>query len=157
MTRSEPKKDDDFNFEKLAREIVMSRLSSVEKASATAADVAHKIMVTAVKSTGERQHPMVTIIKICRGTMSGILIIEKNLVETAAQLLQKAVPVATEVDLDPESVFTWFLEGIAEVTPMMNQQARWDIQATVDREYLEMGRTYRQLVEAAAKRPSSFS
>ncbi len=156
MIPDHPDKDD-FNFEKLAREIVMSKLKSLDKPAETAAQVAEKIMVAAVKSTGERQHPMVTIIKVCRGSMSGIVIIDKDLTGAALALLKKVMIVSDQLKLDPESVMTWFLEGIAEVTPMVGSDIRNNIQYKIEEEFLGAGEIFSKLSEQALNRPSSFT
>ena len=79
---------DGYDFEKLAREITMTRLKDVsaETAAATAAEVASKIIIAGVASTGKRQDPQLTVTGVCRGVMSGVL-----LVESLAQLGAAAV------------------------------------------------------------------
>lgn len=148
---------DGFNFEKLAREIVMSKLKNLDQPGDTAAQVAEKIMVAAIKSTGERQHPMVTIIKVCRGCMSGIVIIDKDLTGAALALLKKVMPVSDQLKLDPESVMTWFLEGIAEVTPMVGTDTRNNIRYMIEEEFIGAGEIFSKLSEQAQSRPSSFT
>ena len=70
--------EDDCNLEKLAREIVVSRLAGAADASEEAALVGRELIISAVKATGERQHPMVTIILILRGVMGGLLLSAKR-------------------------------------------------------------------------------
>ena len=149
--------EDDCNLEKLAREIVVSRLAGAADASEEAALVGRELIISAVKATGERQHPMVTIILILRGVMGGLLLIDKDMPSAALAILREAGEAAEEIDLERESVMTWALEAIAEISPMMPPGVRQTILAQIADSYNGVGPVFNELCSQALNRPSAFT
>jgi len=141
----------EFDFEKLAREIVSSRLSRVENAPGTAAEIAKKIIVAAVKSTKVRQDPKTTVIQVCRGVLSGIMFIGQDIPETAIQILKMMSPIALELHLDPGDLMTWAMEGIADVTPMTGMDVRGAIRGRIEELFMGTGTIFSELCDKAAK------
>ncbi|HXT01047.1 MAG TPA: hypothetical protein VN915_10255 [Elusimicrobiota bacterium] len=105
----------EYDFEKLAKEIVVAKLKDVADPAAVAGEVVHKIAVSALKGTQARQEPRVTISAACRGVMSGMVLIEKDLPGTAVALIAQMALIAQESNLDPAECMTWAMEGIAPV------------------------------------------
>lgn len=105
----------EYDFEKLAKEIVVAKLKDVPDPVAVAGEVVHKIAVSALKSTDSRQEPRVTVAAACRGVMGGMVLIEKDLPQTAVALLAQMASIAQEADLDPAECMMWAMEGIAPV------------------------------------------
>lgn len=105
----------EYDFEKLAKEIVVAKLKDVPDPAAVAGEVVHKIAVSALKGTENRQEPRVTIAAACRGVMAGMVLIEKDLPKTAVALISQMALIAQESNLDPAECMTWAMEGIAPV------------------------------------------
>ena len=105
----------EYDFEKLAKEIVVEKLKNSPDPSAVAGEVVHKIALAALKSTEKRQEPRVTIAAACRGVMAGMVLIEKDLPKTAVALIAQMATIAQETSLDPAECMTWAMEGIAPV------------------------------------------
>ena len=105
----------EYDFEKLAKEIVVEKLKNSPDPSAVAGEVVHKIALAALKSTEKRQEPRVTIAAACRGVMSGMVLIEKDLPKAAVALIAQMAQIAQEASLDPAECMTWAMEGIAPV------------------------------------------
>ena len=105
----------EYDFEKLAKEIVVEKLKNAPDPAAVAGEVVHKIALAALKATGTRQEPRVTIAAACRGAMAGMVLIEQDLPKTAVALVAQMAQVAQESGLDPAECMTWAMEGIAPV------------------------------------------
>lgn len=140
----------EYDFEKLAREIVVSRLGSLAKAPEAAAEIAKKIIVAGVRSTKVRQDPRLTVSLVCRGVLSGMLVLDKDLGETAVRVLREIPLIAHEVPLDPGDLMTWAMEGIASVAHLAGQDARLDIQGRIEESFLGAGAVFARLCERPA-------
>lgn len=145
----------DYDFEKLARAITSDRLKDLDNAPAAAAEIASKIIISAVNSTQSRQDPHLTVAAVCRGVMSGILLIEKDLPQTAGQLLLIAAHLAQELHLDPQELMTWSMEGISDVAVLASEQVRAAIRDQIDEKFMGAGAVFGQLCDAAAARKAA--
>jgi hypothetical protein len=139
----------EYDFEKLAREIVIGRLKDVEDAPTTASEMARKIVVAAVLSTRSRQDPRVTVTDSCRGVMSGMLILEKNLASAAVALLVQMAFVAQEANLDPADCMTWAMEGIAPVAKLAPGGAVDSIRASIEENFMGAGTVFEDILRTA--------
>jgi|SRR5579883_2081399 len=144
---------EEYDFEKLAREIVTSRLPGVKDPAHAAAEVARKMLVTAVKGTAQRQAPRLTVLAVCRGVMDGMLILNQGLADPAIRILQMVPDVANEAALDPGELMTWAMEGIAAVAATAGAQAQQEIQAKIDESFMGAGEVFSSLCQQAQKKP----
>ena len=144
---------EEYSFEKLAREIVLSRLKNAEKAPQEAADTAKKIIIDGVTSTKGRQDPHLTVSGVCRGVMSGVLLNDQSLPETAVFLLGEMADVAQEVQLDPADLMTWGMEGIADVAVMASANAASSIQEQIEQRFMGVGEIFSQICRKASEKP----
>ena len=140
---------DDFNLEKLAKEIVVERLKDVPDAVTGAGEVAHQIISKAITGTQARQTPRDSVIATCRGLMSGMLILEKNLPSTAVAILSQMSVVANETNQDPADLMTWAMEGIAPVARLAGSQAREGIEQAIDAAFMGAGQVFASACETA--------
>jgi hypothetical protein len=105
----------EYDFEKLAKEIVVEKLKNAQDPASVAGEIVHKIALAALKGTKDRQEPRVTVVAACRGAMAGMVLIEKDLPKTAVALVAQMASIAHESGLDPAECMTWAMEGIAPV------------------------------------------
>lgn len=138
---------DDFNLEKLAKEIVVARFGGVADAPAGAGAVAKQIVVKAVG--GARQPARDSVTSVCRGLMSGMLILEKDLPRAAVAILGQMNAAAAETHQDPADLMTWAMEGIAPVARLAGRDVCYRIEASIEESFMGAGRTFASLCEAA--------
>ena len=143
----------EYDFEKLAREIVASRLAELEKAPQAAGEIAKKIIVAAVQSTKVRQDPHLTVCAVCRGVLGGMLLINKNLPEAAVKVLQEMPAISHDVHLDPGDLMTWGMEGIASVCRMAGEGARHDVQVAIEESFMGAGEVFSEICRKSATGP----
>jgi len=105
----------EYEFEDIAREIVISRLNESADAHTVAADVARAILVPAIATTRTQQEPRMTVVSVCRGVMEGLKRGGKDLPESAVALLEQMAPVAQESYLDGRDCKAWAMEAIVPV------------------------------------------
>ena len=142
-----------YDFEKLAREITTSRLRGADGAPAAAAAIASQIIVAGVASTVCRQDPHLTVMGVCRGVMSGMLIIEQDLVATPVELLKTMASLAQETHLDPADLMTWAMEAIAAVIVMCHGDVQLQVREALEQNFMGTGEIFGELcAKAAAQR-----
>lgn len=135
-----------FDFEKLARELIVERLKTSEDAPALAGEVLHKMAIAAVTSTGTRQEPRVSIAAACKGIMSGMVLLEKDLPATAVAILAQMGAVAAETNQDPAECMTWAMEGMAEVCRLAAAPVREAVRAAIDEKFMGAGEVFDDLL-----------
>jgi hypothetical protein len=140
---------DDFNLEKLAKEIVVDRLKGVEDPPAGAGEVARKIVSQAVNGTASHQAPHETVKAVCRGLMSGMFLLEKDLPRTAVSILGQMSLVAGETHQDPAELMTWAMEGFAPIVSLAGGHVRDDVATAIDASYMGAGEVFKQVCETA--------
>lgn len=139
----------EYDFEKLAREIVTSRLQEIESAPEVCGEIARKIIVAAVRGTKVRQEPRATVAAVCRGVMGGMLLLGKDLPRTAVCVLQQMAEISHELQFDPSDLMTWGMEGLAGVLPMAGPQAEHAVEEAVERAFMGAGETFRRVRDRA--------
>ena len=139
----------EYDFEKLAKEIVLEKLKGAADPPAVAAEIAHKIAVSARAGTIGKQPPRVTIAAACRGVMAGMLLIEKDLPKTAVALLAKMALVAHEAHLDPAECMTWAMEGIAPVVQLAPEGTAAAVGAAIEEHFMGTGEAFEAVLRSA--------
>lgn len=140
---------DDFNLEKIAKEIVVARLKGVTDPISGAGEVAHQIISKAITGTQARQTPRDSVIATCRGLMSGMLILEKDLPSTAVSILNQMSVVATETHQDPADLMTWAMEGIAPIAKLAGQHSCEGIEHAIEASFMGAGQVFALACESA--------
>jgi len=138
--------EQEYDFEKLAKEIVLERLRDLPNPPAAAGEIALKIAVPAVTSTRLRQDPRLTVSATCRGVMQGMLILEKDLGETAVSLLTQMAAISQEADLDPADCMVWAMEGMAPVCRLASSHAQDATIHAIEENFMGAGEIFRNLV-----------
>lgn len=133
---------DDFSLEKLAKEIVVARFTGVSDAPAAAGAVARQIVVKAVAGTSARQEPRVSVAAACRGVMSGMLILGKDLPSASVAILAQMNAAAAATHQDPADLMTWAMEGIAPVAKLAGRDACERIEAAVEASFMGAGSAF---------------
>lgn len=133
---------DDFGLEKLAREITVERLKGVEDPPAAAGEVARQIAAKAIAGTQARQSPRESVVATCRGLMSGMLLLEKDLPRTAVSILGRMGEVAVETHQDPAELMTWAMEGMAPIAKLGGESARSAVQDAIESAYMGAGEVF---------------
>lgn len=142
----------DYDFEKLAREITAERLRELSGAPVAAAEIAAKIITSAITSTKGRQPERVTVMGVCRGVMTGMVMIDKELPEAAIAILLKMSVLAQELHLDPMEMMTWAMEGIAAVAVVAQAEVKEAIRNRIDEKFMGAGEIFGRFCDAAAAR-----
>lgn len=140
---------DDFNLETLAKEIVVERFNGVADAPAGAGAVARQIVARAVAGTRLRQPPRVSVVATCRGLMSGMLILGKDLPATAVAILGQMNAVAAATNQDPADLMTWAMEGIAPIAKLAGRDSCYAIEAAIEVAFMGAGRVFASACETA--------
>ena len=144
----------EFDFEKLAREIVTSQLKDVPDPNAALGEIVRKIIVSAVQGTKVRQDPHTTVVAVCRGVLSGMLLLEKDLPATAVAVVQEMANISHEVPIDPQDLMTWSMEGIAAVTMMAGAGIATSVQEAIEHHFMGAGTVFSELCRKAAPKPA---
>jgi len=144
---------DDFSLEKLAKEIVVDRLKGFEDAPSGAGAIARKIVTSAITGTRARQSPRDSVNAVCRGLMSGMLLLGKDLPGTAVAILRQMDAVAHVTHQDPAELMTWAMEGIAPVARLAGGHACDDIQEAIEAAFMGAGHVFASVCDAAGARP----
>jgi hypothetical protein len=131
---------DDFNLENLTKEIVLERFKNVSDAPAVAGEIARQIVAKAV--TGTSQPPRESVIATCRGLMSGMLLLEKDLAVTAVAILNQMDAVAQESHQDPAELMTWAMEGIAPVAKLAGRDACAAVENAIEASFMGAGQVF---------------
>jgi len=140
---------DDFNLEKLAKEIVVARMKDLPDAPAGAGLVAGQMLSKAVAGTQARQAPHDTVVAVCRGLMSGMLLLGKDLPSTAVAILKQINVVAETTNQDPAELMTWAIEGIAPVANIAGRTTRYAVQEAIESAFMGAGQVFDSTCETA--------
>lgn len=138
----------EYDFEKLAYEIVSSRLKEAEDAPSAAGEIAKAMTVKGVAGTRGKQDPRATVVAVCRGTMRGLLILEKDLPAAAVAVLGHMGEVANDSGLDPADCMTWAMEGIAPVAKL-SPAGPDPIRAAIEEKFMGAGEVFDSVVRSS--------
>lgn len=145
--------EDGYDFEKLAREIVAGRLAGLaERAPETAAEIARRILVSALQSTRTRQEPARTVAAVCRGVLEGLLLINQDLAAAAPLILRQLAHVSHDVPLTPQDLMPWAMEGFAEAAVVAGPEPEHAMQLAIDRSFHGAGEVFGRACETARAR-----
>lgn len=135
---------DGFDFEQMAKDIVTDRLKSIDPADvpAVSADIVRDIVISGVASTGAKQDPRTTVAGTCRGAVGALLLLEKDLPAAAVAILAETAAIANETGLDPGSMMTWALEGIAHVAHMAGSNVESSVQDAIEAKFMGAGEAF---------------
>lgn len=141
-----------IDFGKLAKDTVSSRLKGIEDTAPVAAEIAHKTIVAAVTSArAKSEDPAKAVESVCRGTLSGLVLIDKDLVSASMAILGRLAQTAQDVHVDPQELLTWALQGIAKVSPMLSAQALWKLREQIEAKFMGVGPIFDEMCENARK------
>ena len=142
-----------YDFEKLAREIAVSRLGGLgDKAATVAGEMAHTMLVSALKSTATRQDPRLTIVAICRGLLSGLLLGNQPLVDPAISILKELVNVSHDVPVTPEDLMTWAMQGFAEIAVIAGPEAAQSMESAIAENFMGAEGVFNKACAAARQK-----
>ncbi|HEX4047948.1 MAG TPA: hypothetical protein VH309_08950 [Elusimicrobiota bacterium] len=139
----------EYDFEKLAKEIVVQKLKDAPDSPALAAEVVRKLVVSGLAGSRAAQEPRVTVAAACRGAMSGMLLIEKDLPKTAVALLGQMAVVAQESNLDPAECMTWAMEGIAPVVKLAPAGSPDAVRDAIEETFMGAGAVFDDILRTA--------
>ena len=139
----------EYDFEKLAREIVIEKLKDSSDPPALAAEVVRQIAVAGLAGANGRQEPRVTVAAACRGAMAGMLLHEKDLAKTAVAMLAQMAAIAEESHLDPGECMTWAMEGIAPVVKMAPGVAADAVGTAIEESFMGAGEVFAVMLRTA--------
>ncbi|MFA6003784.1 MAG: hypothetical protein WC881_06925 [Elusimicrobiota bacterium] len=146
---------EEYDFKKLAQEIVSARLKDIAAAPDAAAEIACQIIVSGVQSTRQRQDPRLTVMNTCRGVMSGMMLIDQDLGAAAVAILKSMANLAQELHLDPAQTMTWAMEGIASVVILGAGDLQLRVTEAIDENIMGAGAVFVELcAQAKAERGS---
>ncbi len=135
--------EEGYDFEKLAREIVSTRLAETgDKAPAVVAEIARTILISALKSTRSKQNPMLSVAGICRGALAGLLVVNGDLAQAAPLILKELAYVSDQVPISPEDLMTWAMKGFADIAVIAGPDATSAIESAIDRSFMGAGTVF---------------
>ena len=140
---------DDFNLEKLAQQIVIERFEKVADVAEGAGQVARKIVTQAVTGTLARQSPRISVTAVCRGLMSGMLLLNQDLPRTAVAILSQMGVVAEATHQDPADLMTWAMEGIAPIAKLSGQTSCEAVEHAIEAAFMGAGRAFASIRDTA--------
>lgn len=140
------------DLEKAARDAVSTRLAKAQNAASQAGDIAREMVVSAVAGTGKAQAPA-SVRAICRGVLSGMMFLSKDVPATAIQILKKTGTAAEGAGIEPGELMTWAMEGMAGLAPAMGMEVAGEIGQRIDQEFMGAGGIFGDLCEKARKAP----
>ena len=140
---------DDFNLEKLTKEIVVERLKGLADPPSGAGEIAKQIVTKAITGTQARQTPRISVIVTCRGLMSGMLILGQDLPRTAVAILSQMSEVAAATHQDPSELMTWAMEGIAPVAKMAGGPVCEAVERAIEAAFMGAGQVFAQACRTA--------
>lgn len=143
---------EEYDFEKLSREIVLSRLKDDPQAPQAAGEIARQMIVAGVQSTKVRQDPHLTVSAACRGVMSGMLLMEKDLPRTAVEILKQMPSISHEVPIDTGDLMTWCIEGIAAVSALAGLPMQSSVQEAIEESFMGAGEVFRSACSKGSSR-----
>ncbi len=140
---------DDFSLEKLAQEIVVERLKGVADPPHGAGEVARQMVTKAITGTRAQQAPRDTVSAVCRGLMSGMLILEQDLPRTAVAILSQMSAVAAAAQQDPADLMTWAMEGIAPIAKLAGGQTCNAVSDAIEAAFMGAGQVFASACDTA--------
>jgi hypothetical protein len=136
-----------YDFEKLSREIVLSRLKAPDAGPGEFSVIAKKTMLAALASTHFKQDPRLTVRSICRGLVGGVFLSDANVADAASQLLSVLSEVGQEASIAPSDLMTWAMEGIAEIARMAPPGTQTAIADKIESTFHGAGPIFRQFCQ----------
>ena len=144
---------EEYDFEKLAKEIVSTRLKEEKGADEAVGEVVRKIVTAAVLGTKARQDPRLTILAAVKGAMNGVLLAEGNLATAGTAVLQQMANIASETSLDPQETMTWAMESLAAAAVMSTPEAQSAMHNAIEEKFMGAGSVFNELVQKALPKP----
>ncbi len=141
-----------YNFDQLAREMVVSQLKDAADAPVQAARIARATIIAGVKGTnaaGSKQSPEKSVRMISKGMIAGMMIINKKVDVAAVELLQQIGQAATDTNQDPQQMLTWAMQGIADNAPLMAKTQVDAICTAIDTAFMGAGQVFAELCKKA--------
>jgi|CXWL01.1.fsa_nt_gi hypothetical protein len=141
---------DALSLEKKSKEAVVETLKNSEDAPAAAGELARRLATREIiAGVAAAQPPRECVIAVCKGLMAGMLLLEKDLPNTALAILNQMAVVAEETNQDPAEVMTWAMEGIAPVAKLAGEAARFAVQDAIATSFMGAGEIFSKACETA--------
>ncbi|MFA6319093.1 MAG: hypothetical protein WC943_16905 [Elusimicrobiota bacterium] len=134
-----------YDFEPLAREIVVNRLADAPAFAAAAAKTARDIILPALKATLPSQQAKITTFQVCRGIMTGIIALDKAPCETCVAILAMTAEIAQEGNLAPADLMTWAMEGIASIVALFDRHDAEKVETAIESRFAGAGYVFAEL------------
>lgn len=87
---------------------------------------------------------------VARGAMQGFFLLEKNLAESAVQVMTFVAEVAMDSGLDTEFVMRWSLVGVAEAGEVGPPGTLDNIRGALDTAFLGVGKAFEEVCRQVA-------
>lgn len=135
---------DEVDFETLAKELMASRLKDEPEAPPPelGAQTARRMILAALPRGGERRDARGAVATVCRGVMSGALLLGQELPPIAVALLSESASIANEASLDPTETMTWAMEGLAPVCRLAGAAVESAAQDLIEAKFMGAGEAF---------------
>lgn len=146
---------EEYDFEKLAREIVNARLTGKQPAEAPliGAATVKEMLVSGVQGTRLHQEPRATVHAVCHGALNGVMLAGGSLPETAVLLLAEVAAIADATALSSQDLMTWSMEGIAEGSQTAGAEVQSKIQDAIEARYMGAGTVFGHICHDLSRSP----
>ncbi len=139
---------DNFEFEKLAHDMALVRITKEDpsyKAAETAADIIQELVFLAITHTKGKQDPHITLKGIFRGVTQALFALNKDMPQACVRLLQEIPHLSERLELDFATLMTWAMEGIASLASPLGRENCHKIRAKIDENFMGTGEIFEKL------------
>lgn len=145
---------DRFNLAQLTKQMVSLRLKELKEPAEVIQAIVLETLTTYLKGLKET-HPEVKegVKEVARGAVIALLAREEMLGRGVVAVLRGVQEAALTQQLDPMTVMTWALEGIADLRRFVPMESLYPIVSEIDREFMGAGEVIRKLLERAPGEP----
>lgn len=134
------------DFEKIGKDFVLERFKDAADPYTLAGEAVRRIAVAGAR---EQSDPRASVAAACRGVMSGMLLLEKDMPKTAVALLSQMALVAQEASLDPSACMTWAMEGIAPICKLAPDGMGDKVRAAIEARFMGAGDIFERILRTA--------
>jgi hypothetical protein len=138
-----------IDLERLAKEKVIGAITAGMETNEAVEVIVKKIAIATVLNPPQGVDSRGAVSAACRGVLSGILLLERDLPSAAAAILSQMTMVATESHLDPADCMTWAMEGMAPVCRMAPTHICHSVRSAIDERFMGAGEVFDGMIRAS--------
>jgi aryl-alcohol dehydrogenase-like predicted oxidoreductase len=95
-----------------------------------------------VGATSAKQPPEVSVAAACKGVVSGLVLLERDLPAPVVAILSQMGSVAQETGQDPAEMMTWAMRGIAPVCVLAGADKCSAVEEAIEAKFMGAGAVF---------------